>query len=193
MSQQILNTVSAVFSFLVFVFFIVGCVGYASTELDTKNVAWFRSNNNGFRTWFGLQQYVVKDKDAVTGYTAHGLYADEHQCGFDFCNACAVSGNAAFGLLVIATIFSTFTAALSGVNATASNFTTQLVNLFCAFVSGTTSLIGFALFMTDCMFKVSHETTDDLKYGPGSIITLLGLLMMWIVVLMQVGAVALGK
>mmetsp|Transcript_35584 Transcript_35584/g.70734 ORF Transcript_35584/g.70734 Transcript_35584/m.70734 type:complete len:189 (+) Transcript_35584:52-618(+) len=186
MSAKVLNIVSVVFSICAFAFFIIGCIGYASTERTLRNTAWVTSDDHGFQLWANLEGLYVEDNGS--NFRAH--YSD---CNNDTCDTCLMNGNAAFGLLLVATTFASFTIVLSGILISSPSAMVQLASTFTSFISGCFSLIGFALFMGTCYFKIEDEFPGkSIHYGPGSIITLLGLLMMWVTVFFQIGAVAMG-
>jgi len=185
--QRDLNIATVVFAFCSFVFFIIGCIGYASDKDVIENTAWVTIDDQGTKAWFNLAGFRQKTALA-SGVEA---YADI-QCTNDFCDTCASTGDAAFALIIVATVFSSFTVVLSGILSSSPSSTLQLVNLFVAFITAVFSLIGFALFMGGCYPEIEDFVTENTHYGPGAIITLLGLLMMWVTVFLQIGAVVFG-
>jgi hypothetical protein len=198
-SQKVLNTVSVVFSACSFIFFIVGCIGYASDDRTIKNVAWIVSDDHGFQLWSALQAYTFKatandDYVGTIGFTNKfgDCALNDDDSVNDLCTTCLKDGNAAFGLLIVATVFATMVVVTSGALISTINSALQGFSAFAAFVSGCFSLVGFGLYMGSCYYKIDDQTAESLHYGPGAIIVLLGLLMMWVTVLMQVGAVILN-
>lgn len=197
MSQKILNILTVVFAICSFVFFIIGCIGYASAERAMRNVAWITASQDfgsgfDFEFWCNLTGYyaqgggfhqLIKFTDCVNS-------SDDEQS--DFCSQCLSDGNASFGLLIAATTFAFFVIVLSGLVIGTPNSAVQLGALITSFVSGCFSLIGFGIFMGSCYWKIDNISEFNLHYGPGAILVLLGLLMMWVNVFFQVGAVALG-
>lgn len=185
MSQQILNVVSTVFALCAFVFFIVGCIGYSGMDDNIKNTAWITVDDNGFKAWFGLLKYrfsagVTKDTVALK------------DCNASFCNVCERNGESAFGLLVVSTIFAAVSTALGGVLSASPQAMIQITNLIVSFISASFAIIGFGLFMGECFKKIDDSGDFDLEWGPGSILTCLGLIMMWLVVVMQLLAMIMS-
>lgn len=192
MAQQVLNIISTIFSALSTIFFIVGCVGYASSERTLKNVAWIVADDHGEEFWSALQgfHYQNSGADQTTMFNRCALGNDDFAS--DVCIPCMRDGNAAFGLLLVATTFGLFVTIASGFLAATPNAAVQATSTFLSFISGVFSLVGFGLYMGNCYYKWDDEVDFSLHYGPGAIIVLLGLLMMWVTVLLQLGAVALG-
>lgn len=182
-----LNIATVVFAFASFVFFIIGVIGYASDKDVMENTAWVTVDDHGEKRWLNLAGIYSKGA-AGTSVVQYANFA----CTPDFCDTCASTGDASFGLLLVATVFASFTTVLSGILSSSPSSTLQLVNLVVAFITAVFSLIGFALFMGGCYVKYEDFTTLSTHYGPGAIITLLGLLMMWVTVGFQIGAVFLG-
>eukprot|EP00128_Syssomonas_multiformis_P018128 Colp12_sorted_trinity150504_noHs@33927 len=185
--QRDFNIATVVFAFCSFVFFIIGCIGYASDKDVMENTAWVTIDDHGEKAWINLVGIYSKG----AGGTGVQTYAD-FSCTADFCDTCASTGDAAFALIIVATVFSSFNIVLSGILSSSPSSTLQLVNLFVAFITAVFSLIGFAIFMGGCYVKIEDFTPLSTHYGPGAIITLLGLLMMWVAVFLQIGAVAFG-
>ena len=193
MSQSLLNILSVVFSICSFVFFLVGCIGYASGERTMKNVAWITINDNGLKVWADLAGLFMRDPSGGTGLYLFGNCADGGNQNSDLCSTCLKDGNAAFALIIIATVFAMVNVVMSGILISAPNSMMQLGNMISAFMAGCFSLIGFGLFMGDCYIEFDHAFSQAVHYGPGAIIVLLGLLMMWVTFFFQVGAVAVGN
>lgn len=185
--QRDLNITTVVFAFCAFVFFIIGCIGYASDKDVIENTAWVTVDDQGVKVWLNLMGLRLKSSTG-SGVQAYADFA----CNQEFCDICASTGDAAFALILVATVFSSFTVVLSGILSSSPSATLQLVNLFVTFITAVFSLIGFAIFMGSCYVKFEDETPFSTHYGPGAILTLLGLLMMWVTVFLQVGAVVFG-
>lgn len=192
MTQKILNIVSVVFSVLSMIFFIVGCIGYASTETTMKNVAWITADDHGNRFWSDLAGYRLETKTTMDETFIFGDCALGNADNESLCTKCMRDGNAAFALLIVATTFATVVSVFSGILIATPNIMMQLMSLFSSFVSAAFSLVGFGLFMGNCYWKFENYFDFNLHYGPGAIIVLLGLLMMWLTVFFQMGAVVVG-
>lgn len=185
MSQQILNAVSAVFSLCAFVFFIIGCIGYSVKDQAIKDVSWINVDENGLKLWMGLQKFHYSS----SGFSATESYKD---CNQSFCDECEEDGKSAFGLIIISTIFAAVCTGLGGALAASPTSPLQIANLALSFISAAFAIIGFGVFMGNCYKKVDDYGDFDLEWGSGSIIVCLGLIMMWVVVVMQLVAMIMG-
>lgn len=185
MSSNNLNIVSTAFSVCASLFFLIGLIGFSIQADTVKNVAWITVGSGSLDVWFGLKKARVE-----SGSGNYNLEYGDSNCGF--CDACDQDGKGAFGLLIIAFIFSIVTAVNSGFLSTKPTAMAQIGNVFSAFAAAVASIVGFGLFMSDCWNAIDANLSEELSYGPGSALVLLGLLMMWIVVFLQVGAAALS-
>ena len=197
-----LNGVSLAISVVAIVFFIVGCIGYTVNEDNLKQVAWATTDINGVDYYIGLRMVYFE----FGGASMDVRYSD---CNQDFCDACNVEGKGAVALLIIAIGFAVITASLcAALLATPSNSSMQTANVFMSLLSGIASLIGFAVFMGHCykrLFNYFNEDDDSpyyygdddnsgkLKWGPGSILSIIGMLLMWIVTILQIVAAVMGS
>jgi hypothetical protein len=91
--------------------------------------------------------------------------------------------------------------ALGGALVASANKSMQIANVIMSFFAALTSLIAIGLFMSDCYNAINNDSSDDdtydddgsslsLKWGPGAILTIIGMLLMWIVVVLQIVAAA---
>ena len=110
------------------------------------------------------------------------------------CATCEDKGRAAFGLMILATLSAVLTAIVCGLLVNAShqlstcystNPRMRLICIVLALVAVGTSLGALVAFMGDCYNAIDDVTADDLKWGPGSVLLLVGLLMMACVAFMQ--------
>jgi hypothetical protein len=182
MAQQALNIVSAVFSLCAMVFFIVGCIGYSDKMSDIKHTAWIKADG----AWVGLSKLVAN----FGGGGDQAIHFKD--CDASFCDTCDRDGESAFGLIVVATIFAFLSTILSGALSAGHRFALQWAAVFVAFVSALFAIIGFGLFMGQCYKKIDDSNDGDLHWGPGSILTCLGLLMMFVVVVLHLVALIVG-
>jgi hypothetical protein len=198
--SQALNGVSAGLAALATIFYIVGCVGYASEEDAIKNTNWI--NYAGDDDLLDIKVYVGLKKVLFTATNDYSTTFKFSSCANDddnyddddngLCSTCDETGKAAFGLLIISTILAFVVTCLSGATAASPNAPLTYANLVCSFVSGLFGVIGFGLFMHSCYNKVDDTTTVDLQYGPGAILSLIAFLMMWIVIVLQIAVAAMG-
>eukprot|EP00168_Porphyra_purpurea_P001551 TRINITY_DN11874_c0_g1_i1.p1 TRINITY_DN11874_c0_g1~~TRINITY_DN11874_c0_g1_i1.p1 ORF type:complete len:218 (+),score=9.02 TRINITY_DN11874_c0_g1_i1:59-712(+) len=202
-----LNGASIALSFISGLFFLIGCVGYADQKAAIENVAWITSSKNNLDVYFGLRTAYLSYKDPVMGTIDLSLDYGGDSCGDqDFCDKCQRDGQGALGLTIIALIFTTITLALSGALIASANKGMQIANIFMSFIAAAVSLIAIGLFMGECYNAVDDSSNADddaaayyyydddggdplsLKWGPGSILTIIGMLLMWIVVVLQIVA-----
>lgn len=187
MSQQILNGASAAFALCATVFLMIGCIGHSDDHAVVKNTSWISVDENNVKVWFGLAKQIVES----SGVTMAISY-DSDNCGDSYCDQCQTDGQTTISLLVISTIFAAISCGLGGALAASPSGPLQLANLLISFVTAFFSLVGFSVFMGNCYMKIDHNNDVDLEFGPGSILALLGMLMMWVVVVMQFGAIIMG-
>ena len=178
-----LNVSSAVLSVISFTFFIVGCIGYSTEKKVIRNVAWIVSNDDLNRQWIGLQDVYVIFGDMTR-------LIKLSTCDGKTCNVCAENGRAAFGLIIVGSIFAFISAGMSIFNSRSPSASTQYANMMSAVISGVTGVIGFGVFMHSCYAELQSDDDQALTmhYGPGSILTLIAFLLMWIVAAMQAAA-----
>jgi hypothetical protein len=201
-----LSAVSTIFGGFTFIFYIVGCVGYSASRDPIMNTAWITydvqdDDYNSFspKVYVGLQKvlFTINSKyNALFPWKSCGSGDDgydDYDDDSDFCNACHNDGKATFGLLVIASICAFIVTGLSFLSVKTPSPTITIANLIAAFISGLFGVIGFGLFMHDCYSKLDDAAVGNLQYGPGSITTLVGFLLMWIVVVLQIAMAAIGS
>lgn len=189
-----LNGASIALCVISLIFFLVGCIAYSDDGDVIKNTAWFTSSDSGSDTYFGLKKvyFTFGSFDASVSYGSDS-------CPDNTCDKCDQDGKGALGLNILAIIFTTITVALSGALLASANKGMQIANIFMSFIAAVCSLISIGLFMGDCYNAINNDDDDyyddsglDLKWGSGSILTLIGMLMMWIVVVLQIAATAMA-
>jgi len=179
------NLVSVALCCAATVFFMIGCLGYSSSRSTIQDIAWIVVDQGGFTMFYALKG--VARKEASTFY---------RDCA-DATNACATcedNGRATFALMVLATLSAVLAAIVSGLLVNAShqlstccstNPRMRMICIVLALVATGTSLGALATFMGDCYNAIDDVTAEDLEWGPGSVLSLVGLLMMACVVVMQ--------
>ena len=193
--SAVLNGISAAIAGLAVLFFIVGAAGYSNDSDVIEDVAWITISKNGFDVYYGLQKYLFK----YNGYEPSLSY-DSDTCTLDSCDHCYKDGMASIALIIIALFFTTAVTCISGVLVTSANSIMQATNSGLALFAAIMGAISLGIFMGDCYNKVYDEVnTDDdyvgsvnLKWGPGSILTLIGVILMFIVAALQMSAIAMG-
>lgn len=196
------------------IFFIIGSVNYSNSDKTIKDTAWITSSEGPIDIYFGLR----------TAYANVGLvslggkikYSDQ-ACFTENCDICDKAGKGAFGLTVVAAVFSVICLALSAAALPGYDKGIQIANVFVAFIAFGASLGAILLFMAWCGIALDKgydeliDRTDDafgpifqddggtsesnpiLNWGPGSIITIIGTIMMFFVLAFQVTAVIFGE
>jgi hypothetical protein len=186
--------VSFLFTLGAIVMFIIGCLGYADRTSTMQCVAWMRSSKVGVQVYFSLKKVYATYDDPLFGKTYSYLTSyGSDGCIEDWCDNCHKDGNIAFALLVVAIVFAACTVPFVWNLFLKLDRTLVMVGTAFAFSSACCSLIGFCFFMTDCYNKVHFEIgaddavpadfsyKADVKWGPGSILALVGMLLMWLV------------
>lgn len=209
MASQALNGTSLALSVASMAFFIVGAIAYTDQQIAIENTAWIYFNKAGTESYYGLHTVFTKFKFDEIDYKGTLSY-DESACNLHGCDVCNKAGRSAFGLTILAAIFSAITLSLSGVSLASYNKGLQIANVVMAFLSAAFSLIAIGLFMSWCFDALEDNVnTDDdgtsygydddgysrsidLKWGNGSILTTLGMLLMWVVVILQIAAAIVG-
>jgi amino acid transporter len=178
MASRGLNGLSTALSGLAVVFFLVGVVAYSDEAASVRNVAWITVSDY----YFGLRCFVGSHTTATTEYA---------RCSGSICNSCEKAGTGAFGLTMAAIVFSALTTVLSAASAARSTKGLQVTTVMTAIVSVTLSLIAVGWFMGSC-WNALDNIVNDVKWGPGSVLTLIGVILMGVVVLLQIMATVVG-
>jgi hypothetical protein len=206
MASNGLNGVSIALSVVAVTFFIVGTIAYSDEHKNIENTAWIKLSEGDTDGHFGLRAIYFHLKSLDISFT--GKYTDS-RCTEDYCDTCEEAGKAAFGLTIIATIFAAITMALSAASIATYNKSLQIANVFMAFLSAAASLIAIGVFMSWCWDALNKVFSGDddgytptygdddgnaqsLKWGSGGILTIIGMLLMWLVVIFQIAAAAVG-
>lgn len=189
----LLNGLTALLSITSTVYFIFGCVGYSDERATIENTHWFKANFRYFKADFGLSSVFVVD----TGTNRHFSFEyGDATCDGDFCNRCQSDGRNALGLLSTSLCFSAAVAVMSMFLYLSSkvHMGTQLITTVFAGVSAAFSLMGAGNFMRSC-FNSVQEDLDlyDVEWGPGSILSMIGLALMWVALFLQVAALLFGE
>ena len=161
--------------------FIIGCIGYSSDRTAFKNLAWITIDQDNTQAWFALKKSYFK---TILGKQT--LSYNDGSCTQDYCDTCNENGESCFILIVIATVFAFATSSACASLVKYPSMLLQLSTLVLTGVALAASIIGLGMFMGDCYRAIDDETNLDLEWGAGSIITLIGLLLMGIVAVSQV-------
>lgn len=181
-----MNFISAFLCLVATLFFVIGCIGYSDDEDTVKHTAWITVKSGGNTVYYALRDVYISSGGG-------GSYSDCANFS-DACEKCEDDGKSAFGLLFIAAIFAAITAITCGLlgqsagqlaTCYSTNATMSLISVVLALLACGASLIAVAMFMGDCYDEIDDTTNDDLKWGPGSILSLIGLLIMGFVSILQ--------
>ena len=194
MSSSVLNIISIVLASLSSLFYMIGCIGYSDTDGVIKNVSWFNFDYNGQKGWYGLQmavgEYTIGSTTKTTSQTWSDCSSNSH-----ICKTCEEDGNGTVALLIIATIFAFIVIIFSGINISASSQGLQTFNVFIAFFSWLCGVVAVGVFMNKCFNEVNSQydnTSITLNYGSGAVLSIVGFVLMFIVVILQIGASVMG-
>jgi hypothetical protein len=147
--------------------YIASVCAYSDKHRDIKNVAWFREKDND--THFGLR--------AATGDT--GGVTEYHDCDGDACNYCDRDGKAAFALTLFSLVMAFLVAALAWANVVKYDHGRQAAKIAFSTLAWIASVIAIGLMMGHCRGEV-EDTGGSYEWGPGSIMALVALLLMFI-------------
>ena len=176
--------ISIALSFIANIFFIAGMVGY-STDVDTfKAVPWLRIDEDNIDIYFGLQSYSTSSDTSTNGCTDCSIkYSD---CSGSTCNSCDDDGKVAFAFLVVASFATACVIGFGTPMFVSYGYGKHIVTTFMSSLAAVSSLISLAVFMGDCYERLQDDLDDsgssaELRWGPGSLVVILGVLVMWAV------------
>lgn len=144
--MPLINGVTLLLTFLSNIFFLVGCIGFSSDKNTIKNVSWFYYKDDS-NAWFGLQKFYVDIDLAPYLVMKETVAYSSDSCGGTYCDECDRDGKGAFGLLIIALIFTVFSLLLNGASTASPSAPVQMGNAFTALVAFVASLVSISLFM----------------------------------------------
>jgi hypothetical protein len=133
--------------------------------------------------YFGLRKAFLDSTDM----TDSGIisYRTNEDCIENWCDTCNREGRAAFSLTIVALVSSFVVLGNTGFLFIAPSFWTQVVNAVLSGIAALFSLIAVGMFMGDCYYEIE---LSDLRWGTGSILAVLAMLLMWFVMFMQIAA-----
>jgi uncharacterized membrane protein len=210
MTSKGLNGASIALGVVSALFFVVGAIGYSKNTDAIENVAWIMSAQGGVDLYYGLSKaYATVEYNGQT--TDLSIEYDSIWCGGDWCDKCLRDGRTALALNILAIIFTVVVVGMSCALITSPKRGVQASSAICSFLAALFSLIAVAMFMGDCYTAIDNAnsgsddgddgttygyTNDDggiggleLRWGPGAVLALVGMLLMWIVTIFQVAAI----
>jgi len=186
-----LNATTCAFSVIAAVFFGVGCIAYNNDGDTIESTNWFFTHDGPGDTFVGLHNVYFKSN----GTSSVGAGGNSTSSGgthivrtFDNGTVCRRNGDGAFSMMVIATTFAVLAALLSGVMICVPSKALQATGLGFTFSSFATSIVGVGLFMGNCYVQYNQDTDLDWHWGTGSVLSTVGMLLMFINTLLMIGA-----
>lgn len=186
-----INAISTGFSVISFTFFLIGIIGYSPETGVLQDIPWiYVKFGNEEKYLFGTQNFYI-DRPGTHNVVFYG----DDECTFDFCGDCEWEGQVVGGLLVIALVFTAICIGLSGATITTVSKPMGISNIVMSFTAFAVSLIGIVSFMGRCFSEIDHVfPAKKPEWGPGSILSIIGMVLMGLVFLMQVvGVVIKGE
>ena len=186
-----INAISTGFSVISFTFFLIGIIGYAPETGVLQDIPWIVvKSGNTQKYLFGTQGFYI---DVPTQHNVI-MYGD-NDCNLDFCGDCEWEGQVVGGLLVIALVFTAVVIGLSGATVTTVSKPLGISNIVMSFTAFAVSLVGIVSFMGRCFSEIDHVFPNKKpEWGPGSILSIIGMVLMGLVFLLQVvGVVIKGE
>jgi hypothetical protein len=187
-----LNFASVSLSSLAAIFFIAGCSAFSKAKGTVVSTNWMFIKAGSFEVYFGLRKAFLSSSNL------HGSAEYDESCAADWCDSCSQDGKGAVGLLIIAILFCVAAIMTSACLWKWYSNAGHILNVFITFTSACASLISVGLFMGDCFYDVKNSAkgpipTDEVQWGPGSKISIIGMFLMWIVSILQIVICAQDK
>lgn len=185
--SPILQYVSLGLCLLALLFFLIGCIGFSNDRDVVEDVSWIMIDTGPTTIYYGLRE--------VTSSSGGGGSYSDCKNNSDTCKQCNDDGKGAFALIFIATLLTAATAGFCGFLSQASetNMMMGTITIVLAILAVGASLISLAIFMGGCYNEIDNDTNEDLEWGPGSVLSIIGLLIMAAVTIIQVLTTCIWK
>lgn len=179
------NISSLLCSVMAWIFFVIGCIGNSTDEDNIKNSSWIMVSGDNADIWVGLQGLVYKSggSEVLTKF---------RNCNQSFCDPCKDNGRVAFALVVIAVCFAMFSIVLSAVLCGSEVREVQYAVLSTTGASTIMAVVGWSVFMRRCYHAIDDVLPEDLEYGAGGALVLLGFLLMGLNVVINLHSILKG-
>lgn len=182
-----INAVCALFCLISFTLFLVSLIGHSCRQSVIGDLYWIYVGQ-GVDTYYGTRCVYRQ------GIQPPVIHFEGGQCPGNACDVCASFGRVAFGLNIVAIVFTTVSLGLCCAAATQANKDSSISNIVMSFIAFATSLIGTVIFMTRCYSEINDQANDSAaEWGPGSILSVIAFIFMGLVSLLQVVDVAMMK
>ena len=165
--SAIMVSVSVVLCCIAAQFFVIGCKGSSGGTGTMHITAWVEEDQDSTTMFYVLQDVFYKD--GVEEMTI-------------LCQETTDTSKATFGLLLAATVFTTFTSILFQLFA---RLTRQLCTCYCAYrkmriacITLVMAVVALVAFLGECYHEVEDTVESDWVWGPESLLSLVGLLTM---------------
>ena len=188
------NFASSLLSIAATVLFTLSCFGYSDNKEALKYFSWIISDDVG-NAYFGLREVYVKSKDLIGNQNnAFITYSDQDECDENWCTRCYRDGLSAFFLMVLAAFSSILVASSAGSFLRYESKSGQFCNAISAGLTGLMAVIALSMFMDNCYNAIEDSNgnyDNKLEWGRGSILTIIGMFIMWFVAVLQLFAACL--
>lgn len=177
-----INAISTGFSVISFTFFLIGIIGYSPETGVLQDIPWITVKYGNTEKYnFGTQNFYI---DAPGNHNV--IFYGDDECKADFCGDCEWEGQVVGGLLVIALVFTAVSIGLSGASITTVSKPLGISNIVMSFIAFAVSLIGIVSFMGRCYSEIDQQFPNNKpEWGPGSILSIIGMVLMGLVFLLQ--------
>jgi hypothetical protein len=180
-----LAVTSTIFSFMSFIFFMIGAIGYAVNKGVVKNVPWLYYESGDQFVWVGTREIIFRQGNE-SQLIKYNNDMGQNGCLDTYCADCRRTGKRAVALMVIACFMSLLTAVLSGLTIANGNIAVRGSSIFTAITAAMTGIVGFGLFMTFCYDALDFAIDVPLEYASGSVLPLFAFFAMMIVTVFNI-------
>jgi uncharacterized membrane protein YidH (DUF202 family) len=190
MTSQCLNGTTVILCMVSVALLIASSVNYSNDRGLMETTSWIMSNDEPVDLYFCLRGILgVVDS---SGADVKFLYRD-HVCQVNYCEVCQRFGETAFALNIIAAGLSMVVLVLSAANIADYSRLRQFVGVFLSCAAAVVSVVSIAVFMGNCWTAIVRENSQlQITWGLGAILTTIGMIVMWVVLLFQMAAAITG-
>jgi hypothetical protein len=169
---------------------IASSVNYSNDRGLMETSSWIMSNDEPVDLYFCLRGILgVVDS---SGADVRFLYSDP-VCQVNYCEVCRRSGETAFASTIIAAGLSVVVLVLSAANLANYSRLRQFLGVFLSCAAAVVSVASIAVFMGNCWTAIVREDSQlQITWGLGAILTTMGMILMWAVLLFQMAAAITG-
>lgn len=169
-----LNYISSTLSMVAMVFYVIGCIGYATNKDTIKNVAWITSEQSGVNAYYALKKVYIEGQ----GFEFEQTYSACSDNNGNACDKCEQDGQGAVGLCIIGAVISFCAMMVCGSLSRSVSFSMQIVSIVLAAISCAAGVIALGLFMGGCYEELDDQSPVDLEWGPGAALVIIAMFLM---------------